>query len=76
MNELLEIMNELRPDIDFGTEKELITGGVFDSLDIVALIEEIKDAFDVDIKPKLITAENFDSIEAIMKLIDTLKTSK
>ena len=73
MNELLEILNELRPDIDFSKENQLVSGGIFDSFDIIALTEEISDTFGVIIKPKQLTAENFDSVDAMMKLIDSLK---
>ena len=73
MNELLEILNELRPDIDFSKETQLVSGGIFDSFDIIALTEEISDTFGVIIKPKQLTAENFDSVDAMMKLIESLK---
>ncbi|MFR3625040.1 MAG: acyl carrier protein [Blautia wexlerae] len=73
MNELLEILNELRPDIDFSKENQLVSGGIFDSFDIIALTEEISDTFGVVIKPKQLTAENFDSVDAMMKLIESLK---
>ena len=59
MNELLEILNELRPDIDFSKENQLVSGGIFDSFDIIALTEEISDTFD--------------SVDAMMKLIESLK---
>ena len=73
MNELLEILNELRPDIDFSKENQLVSGGIFDSFDIIALTEEISDTFGVIIKPKQLTAENFDAVDAMMKLIESLK---
>ena len=73
MNELLEILNELRPDIDFSKENQRVSGGIFDSFDIIALTEEISDTFGVIIKPKQLTAENFDSVDAMMKLIESLK---
>ena len=73
MNELLEILNELRPDIDFSKENQLVSGGIFDSFDIIALTEEISDTFGVIIKLKQLTAENFDSVDAMMKLIESLK---
>ena len=72
MNELLEILNELRPDIDFSKENQLVSGGIFDSFDIIALTEEISDTFGVIIKPKQLTAD-FDSVDAMMKLIESLK---
>ena len=60
-------------DIDFSKENQLVSGGIFDSFDIIALTEEISDTFGVIIKPKQLTAENFDSVDAMMKLIESLK---
>lgn len=69
MNELLEILNELHPDIDFEAEENLIGDGILDSLDIVSLISEIDDAFDVVIPPEEIIPENFNSAKALYALI-------
>ena len=38
--ELMEILEELRPDVDFENEKQLITDGILESFDIVALVGE------------------------------------
>ena len=38
MDELMEILEELRPDVDFANETALITDGILDSFDIVALV--------------------------------------
>ena len=46
MDELMEILQELRPDVDFESETALITDGVLDSFDIVALVGELNDAFE------------------------------
>lgn len=73
MNKLMEILEELRPDIDFDTEKQLVTGGIFDSFDIVTLIDLIDEIFEINIKPSLVTPANFDSVEAMMGLINSLK---
>ena len=51
MDELMEILEELRPDVDFANETKLITDGILDSFDIVALVGELNDAFDIEIKP-------------------------
>lgn len=73
MKELMSILSELRPDVDFENEKSLITDGVLDSLDIVALIDELNDEFNVNIKPGQITVENFDSAEMIYNLIKSIQ---
>ena len=73
MNELLEILEELRPDVDFETEKGLIANGILDSFDIVSLVAELNDSFDIEIKPSHLIPENFNSAEAMLKLIEQLQ---
>lgn len=72
MNELLEILNDLHPDIDFETEENLIGDGILDSLDIVSLISQIDDVFDVVIPAEEIIPENFNSAKALYALISRL----
>lgn len=73
MEALLEILSELRPDVDFENETALITDGVLDSFDIVALVAELNDAFDIEIKPNNLVPENFNSVNAMMALIEQLQ---
>ncbi|MGN0502885.1 MAG: phosphopantetheine-binding protein [Ruminococcus sp.] len=73
MDELMEILEELRPDVDFENETALIDDGVLDSFDIVALVGELNDAFDIEIKPNNLVPENFNSAEAMMTLIEQLQ---
>ena len=73
MNELMEILQELRPDVDFEKETALITDGILDSFDIVALVGELNDAFDIEIKPNNLVPENFNSAKAMWALIEKLK---
>ena len=47
MEELLTILGDLHPEVDFTTAKDLVTGGILDSFDIVSLISEINEEFDV-----------------------------
>ena len=73
MEELLEILNDLNPDIDYSTEKNLIDGKCLDSLTILTLITEICDTFDIEIGPKWMRNENFNSVEAMWKMIQTIQ---
>ncbi len=73
MNELMEILQELRPDVDFEKETALVTDGVLDSFDIVALVGELNDAFDIEIKPNNLVPENFNSAKAMYALIEELQ---
>ena len=71
MDEIMEILTGLHPDVDFETEEHLIDEGVLDSFDIVSLISEINEEFDVTIGAAELTPENFNSAEAIYELIKT-----
>ena len=69
----MEILEELRPDVDFEKETALIDDGVLDSFDIVALVGELNEAFDIEIKPNNLVPENFNSANAMMALIEQLQ---
>ena len=72
MEDLLEILNDLHPEVDFEVEEHLIDDGILDSLDIVNLISEISEVFDVSITAKDIIPENFNSSKALYSLIQDL----
>lgn len=49
MEQPQKILEEIRPDIDFASEKMLIDDGVLDSIDIIAIVTAVNDAYDVEI---------------------------
>jgi D-alanine--poly(phosphoribitol) ligase subunit 2 len=55
MNELLEILKELHPDVDYENCTTLIDDKILDSFDIVSIISEVSDSFDVAIPAEEIT---------------------
>lgn len=68
-NELMDILKELRPDVEFDKEQELIDSGILDSFDIVSLVGELNEAFDIEINVEDLLPENFNSVEAMLELI-------
>ena len=72
MEQLIEILKHMHPDVDFDTSDDLIGDGVLDSLDIVTLITEINSTFDVAIPAEEVIPENFNSAEAIYAMIQRL----
>ena len=72
MQDLMEILQELRPDVDFETETALIDDGILGSFDITALVNEIMDVFDVEISMADLEPENFNSVQAIYEYIQSL----
>ena len=73
MEELLEIMEEINPDVDYTKEDNLIDGKVYDSLSIITLITEICDHFDIELGPKWMRNENFNSAGAIWSMIQMIQ---
>ena len=73
MDELLEILQDINPDVDYDTEDQLIDGKVFDSFSIINLISEICDTFDIEISPKWMKNENFNSAAAMWHMIQTIR---
>ena len=73
MEELLRIMSEVRPDIDFETEDKLIDNELLDSLDIVAIVTDVNDEFDIQINVNDLLPENFNSANALYELIQKLQ---
>ena len=72
MEQLLEIMNDINPDIDYETEDNLVDGKVYDSLSIITLITNICDEFDIEIGPKWMRNENFNSAKKIWEMIQAI----
>lgn len=71
-DQLIEVLEDLNPGIDYETCTTLITDRYIDSLSMVALIPELEDVFDVEIPPVEIVAENFDSVDAMVSLLERL----
>ena len=69
MEELMQILNETCPGIDFANETALIDDGILESLDIVTIVSEIMDAFDVELNVEDLLPENFNSARALYALI-------
>lgn len=73
MEDLLKLLAELKPEIDFETEKELIDEGLLESFDVITLIAEIEDQFGIEIPAEEIVPENFNSAEGIWDLMERIK---
>ncbi|MBS6366287.1 MAG: acyl carrier protein [Clostridiales bacterium] len=71
MDELMKILTETCPGIDFEHETALIDDGILESLDIVTIVSEIMDVFGVELNVDDLLPENFNSVQAIWELIDS-----
>lgn len=70
---LLNVLTEIRSDVDFENEKKLIDDGVLDSFDIIQIVTDINENFDIEISVDELLPENFNDIEAMMELITKLQ---
>ncbi|MCR5324434.1 MAG: acyl carrier protein [Lachnospiraceae bacterium] len=73
LERIIEILEEIKSDVDFTMEDQLVDGGILDSFDIVALVSELKGEFDVEIGIEDLTPENFNSAETICNLVERLQ---
>jgi len=67
--ELLEILADLHPEVDFESETSLVDDKILTSFDIVAIIAEVSDSYDIMIPAGEIRPENFNSLDALYALI-------
>ena len=72
MNELIEILENLHPEVAFETCATLIDDKILDSFDIISEISEINEEFDVVIPAEEIIPENFNSAQALYDLVTRL----
>ncbi|WP_288507178.1 phosphopantetheine-binding protein [uncultured Treponema sp.] len=72
-NKVMEILQDVRADVDFEKETKLIDDKILESFDIISLVAELNDEFEIEIGPKELTAENFNSVNSIISMIEGLK---
>ena len=73
MDELMELLSDVRDDVDFATCEDLIDGGILASFDILQIISAINETFDVEIPATSIIPRNFNSMKAMYALIESLR---
>ncbi len=72
MEQLKEMLREKYPNIDFDKEKSLVSSGILDSIEVVAIISEIEDMFDISVTMEYIQPKYFESVECIWEMIEEL----
>ena len=74
MNErVFEILEDIRPDVDFEAENKLIDDDILDSFDIIAIVQEFNEEYGININPDDLEAENFNDVKSMVKLIQKLQ---
>ena len=71
--EVLNLLQEVLPEIDFTSSVKLVDDGILDSLSIVTIVSELSMEYDIDIPYEDIAPENFNSVDSIAALVERLK---
>ena len=70
---ILEILKDIRPEVDFNDSEDFIEDGYLDSFDMVALVSNLDKTFCISILGEDIIPENFANIEAIENIVKKYK---
>ena len=73
MEELIDILEEIKPGVDWEKETDLIGDHILDSLKIVQLVGALNDEFDIEITPIDIVPENFKTVKTIYAMVKRLE---
>ena len=73
MEELLKILKEIRPDVDFEHETKLIDNEILDSFDIISIVGELNVHYDIEINVEDLEPDNFNTAQAMLELIQKLQ---
>lgn len=74
--EILEILKDVRGDLDFTKETKLLTEEVLDSFDILSLLDAISERLQIEVEVEDITEENFNSYKAICRYLEKQKKGR
>ena len=69
MNEIYEILSNLRPEFNFRDSSDFVEDGYLDSFDIISLVSTLEEKYQVKIAGIDVIPENFCSVDAITALI-------
>ena len=71
--QLLDMLRDMHPDIDFETAERLIDGHILTSFDVVSIVAELSETYGVELGAVDIVPENFNSARALFALIERIE---
>ena len=69
---VLKLLEEECPDVDFTASDELVGDGILDSLTVTSIIAALTMEFGITIPYEDISEENFNSIDAMAAMVERL----
>jgi acyl carrier protein len=76
MDEILALLEKVRPEINYSASLDYLEEGLLDSFDIVTLVADLDAHYGISIPGTEIIPENFRNAEAILALVQKYHTSK
>ena len=73
MDELISILEDIHPGVDYQSCSTLIDDEILDSFAILSIVSELSDTFDIEITPADIVPANFNSAGAMWNMVQRLK---
>lgn len=70
---VIEILEEVKKNVDFENETAIIDSGILESFDIIRLVNMLSEEFDVEFTAAELIPENFNSVDAIVNIIEELE---
>lgn len=72
MQQLIRYLSEIRPDVDFLSNIDLIESGILSSVDIIQIVSLIEERYNKSVPARELLPENFSSAKAIFAMIERL----
>lgn len=71
--DILRLLQEILPEIDFTASNTLVDDGILTSLSIVDIVSELSFEYGITVQYNDVVRENFNSLDAIVNLVERLK---
>lgn len=75
MEQMIEILEDIQPGVDYANCTTLIDDGILESFAILSIVGELEDVFGVSLTPAEIVPENFNSAQALWDMVQRLQKS-
>lgn len=70
LDKVIEILEDIKPGVDYRKEDNLFEGHILASLEIMMLVSELNNKFDISITLPYIKPENFRSAQTICAMVE------
>lgn len=73
IEEIMNILAEVKPGLQVTPDEELVRTGLLDSVDIMSVVMALAEEWDLEISPLDLKEENFHTANAILTLVNRLE---